>query len=174
VQIAAGAAQLFVQQLDASNTFSLGSYLQSSGGLVKAGNGTLSLTAPQYFTGTTTVNGGTGASLYGSILAGAESTSTGPAWLAAAATPASFTLTSSGDVTLAGATAVAGVTTITAPTVTITAAGGVISRGNLSITANGTEAGQGLFSSGLLVAGGTVNAALTALTPSTSTGTALQ
>jgi autotransporter-associated beta strand protein len=57
-QIAAGAAQLFVQQLDASNTFSLGSYLQSSGGLVKAGNGALSLTAPQYFTGTTTVNGG--------------------------------------------------------------------------------------------------------------------
>jgi hypothetical protein len=118
--------------------------------------------------GTTTVNGNTGAALYGSILAGAQATNTGPSWLAAASTPASFSLTSTGDVTLAGATAVAGATTITAPKVTITAAGGVISRGNLSISATGTATGQGLFSSGLLVAGGTVNTALTALTPSTT------
>ena len=120
--------------------------------------------------GTTTVNGNTGAALYGSILAGAQATNTGPSWLAAAATPANLTITSSGDLTLAGATAVAGTTTITAPKVTITAAGGVISRGDLSITANGTATGQGLFSSGLLVAGGTVNTALTALTPTNPSG----
>ena len=53
-----GGGQLVVQQLDTSNAFTLNSYLQSTGGLVKAGNGTLNLTAPQYFTGTTTVNGG--------------------------------------------------------------------------------------------------------------------
>jgi autotransporter-associated beta strand protein len=38
--------------------FNFGSYLQTSAGLVKADGGAVSINAPQYFTGTTTVNGG--------------------------------------------------------------------------------------------------------------------
>ncbi|NBV84958.1 MAG: hypothetical protein EBS01_01540, partial [Verrucomicrobia bacterium] len=57
-QISTAGIQLYLQQLDAANTFTLGSYLQSTVGLLKAGAGSVSITVPQYFTGTTTVNGG--------------------------------------------------------------------------------------------------------------------
>ena len=62
---------------------------------------------------------------------------------------------------------------IDAPSVTITAAGGVISRGDLSLSATGTDAGQGLFAAGLLLAGGTVvSSNPDALTATSSTASA--
>ena len=173
--INATAGRLNLSSSSTDGLLVLGNLLASSNLSLSATAGILRTTVPSKLKttaptgGSTTLSGTTGAALYGSILAGSDSTSTGPAWLAAAATPANLSITSSGSLTLAGATAVAGATTITAPSITITASGGVISRGNLAITANGTAAGQGLFSSGLLVAGGTVNTALTALAP---TGTA--
>lgn len=110
--------------------------------------------------------GGTAASLHGTILAGASSTESGPAWSNGSS---HLNLTSNGNVVLAGATAVNGDATILAPNLTITASGGVISRNNLSLSSTGTATGQGLYSAGLLVAGGTVNTHLSNLKPHNET-----
>jgi hypothetical protein len=112
--------------------------------------------------------GSTAASLHGTILAGARSTESGPTW---ANGSSHLNLTSSGTMVLADATAVNGNATILAPNLSITASSGVISRNNLSLSSTGTAAGQGLYSAGLLVAGGTVNTLLSNLKPYNETVT---
>ncbi|MFM9110547.1 MAG: beta strand repeat-containing protein, partial [Prochlorococcaceae cyanobacterium] len=155
----------------------LGSLSASSDLALRATAGPVRSTVPSTLRSTSTAASGITiasagtAALYGSVLAGAESTPTGPHWRAAPTTPASLAITSATGLILAGATAVAGGSSLEAPTITITASGGVISRGDLAISATGSGSGQGLFSSGLLVAGGTVNTSLSDLTPSSASGT---
>ena len=139
-------------------------------GVTKTGNGSVTLSTPNYYTGTTTISAGTlslAGSLNGSsvvVAAGATFTATG------AMTGAGVGLTNSGTSTLSGANTYTGATSVLAGTLNLTAGtiGGIptgssvvvgsnitISNGATLAQSGGTITGAGI---GLTVAsGGTFN-----------------